>query len=123
MILRHTVLFIATSLVLLHSIIPHSHHSELTEEENLKQHETASSIIDYLSLAFHLDHEDGQLEDFIPGNDVDPVQLEPYILSNFSVGVTLEVTERELLLTSYDHFYHDRSSLTSSGLRAPPYLS
>lgn len=124
MILRHLMMTIATTIVLLHSIIPHSHHSELTHEEHHRQHENASSILDFISLAFHLDHEDGQLEEFVQGNDIDIDQLFP--VSTFTATIQLEIVvwpQDLILYNSLDVIYTDRSILSSKGLRAPPSLS
>lgn len=55
----------ATSIVLLHSIIPHKHHSEITLSEDLQQHQSVDKLIDYVALAFHLDPGQGHLEEFL----------------------------------------------------------
>ena len=39
--------------IILHSIIPHKHHNEMSCEENFNIHSNANDIIDYLSLIFH----------------------------------------------------------------------
>ena len=46
-------MFTALSMLLLHSFMPHQHHDELSEEEHIEQHTSASTAFDYLALLFH----------------------------------------------------------------------
>lgn len=124
MLARNMMLFIATTIVLLHSIIPHSHHSELSAEQHLQEHENASSILDYLSLAFHLDHEDGQFEDFTPGQYSTPQHLQPFLNSPQVLAIEIQtIAAGSRTWTSLEPVFVDRSAANSSGLRAPPTLS
>lgn len=56
--------FLATILLMLHSVLPHQHHDELSQEEHLAQNEEARTWLDYLKLAFHTDLGDSHLEEF-----------------------------------------------------------
>ncbi len=59
-ILFRTVLIIVT----LHTIIPHPHSDELTEEKHFELHENSKSLIGFISLAFH-ESDDESLDNLI----------------------------------------------------------
>ncbi len=41
--------------IILHTVIPHKHHEEMTINEHITLHKNANNLFDYLSLAFHTD--------------------------------------------------------------------
>lgn len=55
-------IIVAGSILLMHSILPHEHHSELDEEQHVVAHETATSLLDFIKLAFHVDLGEDHLE-------------------------------------------------------------
>ncbi|MEO9482455.1 MAG: hypothetical protein ABJG47_03380 [Ekhidna sp.] len=57
-------LVLAGALLLLHTFIPHQHHSELDEAEHIEQHQQADDLFDLLQLVFHIDLGGDHLEDF-----------------------------------------------------------
>ena len=63
-ILGNIWLLLAGTLFLLHTLVPHEHHAELSEEDHIGQHESARSLLDFLQLAFHLDQGKGHLEEY-----------------------------------------------------------
>lgn len=62
--LRNISLILAGALLLLHTFIPHHHHSELDEMEHYEQHQQADNLYDLLQLAFHVDLGSDHLEAF-----------------------------------------------------------
>ncbi len=79
-------ILIAGSLLVLHSILPHSHHDEMTGVERFVAHKEAENVFDYLEEAFHFspgqNHlEEYQLADYFTINDILPVHVEWSILS------------------------------------------
>lgn len=68
--------FISVSVLLLHNLTPHMHHSELSDEEHSLQHEEASSWFDWLMLGFHDDLGGGHLECF---SHLEKIQLSPKV--------------------------------------------
>lgn len=62
--LKNIFLLLAGCLLLLHSFIPHQHHSELSEEEHIEQHEEADDLFEFLQLVFHIDFGEDHLEKF-----------------------------------------------------------
>ena len=65
---KNIALIIAGSLLLLHSLIPHEHHSELDEIAHIEQHQEADDLFDFLKLVFHLDFGGEHLENFKTAN-------------------------------------------------------
>ena len=63
-VIRNISVFVAGIILLLHTLLPHEHHSELNEKEHFEQHESASSLLDFIKLAFHMDQGDGHLEKY-----------------------------------------------------------
>ena len=51
--MRNIWLIQIVGMLLLHVMIPHRHHEEMTFSEHERSHEHAKNIIDYLELAFH----------------------------------------------------------------------
>ena len=70
-IIRLILLSAATMIVLLHSMIAHSHHAEISENQHIEQHQKADTLFDFILLGFHVDHGDGHLEDMTPGDSLD----------------------------------------------------
>lgn len=62
--IRNISILLAGAILMLHTVLPHEHHSELKATEHEVQHETAHSLLDFLKLAFHMDQGEGHLEDY-----------------------------------------------------------
>ncbi len=65
-LIRNLSILLAGTLLLLHGVLPHDHHEELEETIHVTQHESASGLLDFLALAFHLDQGEGHLDDYQP---------------------------------------------------------
>ncbi len=63
-LIRKISLFLAGSILLLHTVLPHEHHSELSGKEHCEQHETAANLVDFIKLVFHMDQGEGHLEKY-----------------------------------------------------------
>lgn len=119
------VQFFAVLILLIHSIIPHRHHAELSDAEHQKEHIEASSLFDFLALSFHFDHPEGQLEDFTSAqSDVSDVdQLDQ--LADFSGPIMAtafpEFAEEDNHVYSYQSA-NGQFSASSHSLRGPPSL-
>jgi len=115
----------AVLILLIHSIVPHQHHAELTDAEHSEQHTEASSFFDYIALSFHFDHPDGQLEEFTTAqtdaNEVDQLTQIAEIPSSFG-GPVLHINSEE-----QNHFCtyqvdNQEVSTSAHSLRGPPAL-
>ena len=60
--------FLVLAIVAIHAIVPHTHHSDLSGDEHTIQHQEASSVFDYIILAFHNEQQGGELEEFVNGD-------------------------------------------------------
>tara|TARA_B110000305_G_C19301406_1_gene569324 strand:- start:498 stop:869 length:372 start_codon:yes stop_codon:yes gene_type:complete len=60
----HIFILIASSILLLHSFVPHHHHDELSEEQHFTEHSSASTAMELLGLIFHENLGEGHLENF-----------------------------------------------------------
>lgn len=60
--------------LLLHNLTPHVHHTEMSEEHHISQHEEARTLYDWLMLSFHDDLGGGHLECFA---HLEKIQLNP----------------------------------------------
>ena len=61
-LIRNIAVLLAGAILMLHNFLPHQHHSELSEEEHITQHETAENLYDFLQLIFHMDQGEAHLE-------------------------------------------------------------
>ncbi|MGL1888106.1 MAG: hypothetical protein OCD76_16440 [Reichenbachiella sp.] len=61
---KHIFLFLALSLLMLHSIMPHQHHDDNETVEEYQEHQEAQDLLDYLMLAFHISQGEEHLEEF-----------------------------------------------------------
>lgn len=121
-LVRKISLLIAVTVILLHSTIPHIHHSDMGEEEHSISHHSAINILDYIALVLHndLSTDDGYLV-LEQQNLLD--------LSNFSLLSFTSITSSILEIISTDETIHSsdyilkhypKHNLSFIGLRAPP---
>jgi len=117
--IQKALIFTAFTIVMLHSAVPHMHHSPDQISTCQNSDEQQSSLLDFLESIFHLDFGEKHLEDFRDGSNIDAqfiaceAKLElPHIL-------VIEPKKRhtpaiiQLQTTAYG----------SHSLRAPPYYS
>lgn len=121
---------LATTILMLHSIIPHQHHSEISIVEDEHEHKSADGFLDLLSLALHTDQGDGHLENFTTGDQVelDDLSVENDVNSDDHYAVISENSTPSIVssksirrLVSHEDFnYHvDRSTDLTRG---PPHV-
>jgi len=68
-LVRKLILFLATGMLMLHTLLPHEHHEDSSGENHFVEFKDADSIIDYLRLAFHFNPGENHLEDFNKSQD------------------------------------------------------
>jgi hypothetical protein len=68
------------SILFAHALVQHMHHSQISSQEDIKEHNSARSIFDHLQITFHTDLGQDHLEDFFSQS----FKLE---LTDFSVGI------------------------------------
>lgn len=114
---------LAGAILLMHSILPHEHHSELDENQHVEDHETASSLLDYIKLAFHLDPGQNHLEEFQVSK-----QIQAPLVLNMPVEFVYEAVpelmeERVIVLPAYQFNFKTRFKHQTLRFRGPPQLS
>lgn len=115
-----TSMYLATIIVLLHSFVPHHHHSELITEDHIEEHEEASSLVDFLALAFHFEQHDGQLEKYDSGtefqlDDIEAIQY--FIPSHFEFTAP---TQAKVILVTGNQSVPLSNIISCTELRGPP---
>ena len=58
-LLKYILLNTVVVIVTLHSVVPHPHSNELTEENHLELHKKANSLIGLIRFAFHESNDEG----------------------------------------------------------------
>jgi hypothetical protein len=124
-LIRTFSLFVATTVVLLHSMVAHSHHGEYSEIEHIAQHQNASNILDFIALGFHGEHLDAQMEGFTMASQLnvehgDFIQLVAILSSLFTIEYRSENSE---LNTHQEVAIQGNFFPRAIGLRGPPSLS
>jgi hypothetical protein len=56
---------------MLHSVLPHQHHSDLEQTEHSQTHRQADGLMDFIKLIFHQDMGEGHMENFEQGQSLD----------------------------------------------------
>ncbi len=69
-VLGKIFMFLAVCILMLHTVIPHDHHEDMSEftRTHVIEHESATSWFDYINLAFHFSPAKNHLEDFEKSN-------------------------------------------------------
>ena len=57
-------LLLAASILMLHSLLPHEHHDEISAERHSYEQKGADSLLDHLLLAFHANLGENHLEEY-----------------------------------------------------------
>ena len=83
--LIRTIAFLtATSILLLHALVPHDHHT--SKEVSFIENSQPADLFEQIALGFHLSQTDGQLEDFSAENasiDLDQQQILAFVSVHF----------------------------------------
>jgi hypothetical protein len=115
---------IAIGIILLHSFIPHKHHSDLTEVDHTSQHVEATSFLDIVALGFHVDHQDGELEEFTASLDKDIIEYDliQCAANSCAIHAPLFKEQKVNLYTSLEIPFLEDFYCKAIGLRGPPSL-
>ena len=122
LLIRNISLYLTLGIVLLHALIPHLHHEEMTPVEHDTTHENANDLVDYLSLAFQHGSEDN-LTIFISSEQTSTRSIELDDLQGCVINNTFtEVvsTSKKPNLNTQSQSLFNQIIVSSNGLRAPP---
>lgn len=118
--IRTIALLTATTVLLLHALVPHDHHG--SKEVSFIEKSQPADLFEQIALGFHLSQTDGHLEDFSVQNasiDVDQQQLLA-VLSVTVLGIrAADLQPAQLISTEQNTSF---KSLNVSGFshRGPP---
>lgn len=124
---RLILVYLAMSLAVLHSLVPHVHH----DESNGPLHEDVSdlSLLERLSRVFHLDMGDDHLEEFQPGDGLESVDAPSMVGDHFWLHFTCPssqaIISREFhqMPPYFEDPFPDLYLLAHHGRRGPPSFS
>ncbi|MEQ9468133.1 MAG: hypothetical protein RLN88_12015 [Ekhidna sp.] len=113
-------MFLAVSLLMAHTLMPHKHHSNVNDEDHFIEHAQAESLLDYIRLAFHVSPGENHLEEFQTAQGVSlyfPVaEILDFQLSN----EILEIEAPKVIF--FDAVIEQQFSPDQSNFRGPPQL-
>ena len=109
----------------LHSIVPHEHHGELSEQEEVVLHSSNECFCDWLQLVFHDDLGTGHLENFVQGEEPNFVKVSKTIPVVAAISFDTNFLQSETDVTpivkqSPNEFYRSLYSRHPDALRGPP---
>lgn len=120
-------IYMAMSIAVLHSLVPHVHHAESTEIYCIAEGDI--SLLEQLSLIFHLDMGDDHLEEFQPGDTLHfdtieyvDINLDWCPLTWFNKHNTSSSTNQKIVRYIEDPF-PDIYLISHHGRRGPPSFS
>ncbi|MFT4739085.1 MAG: hypothetical protein ACI8QD_000453 [Cyclobacteriaceae bacterium] len=121
--MRNISFILAGTILLMHSVLPHHHHGDLNENQNVNAHETASSLLDFVKLAFHVDLGQDHLESY------NVAQYEQVSFDILSVAINDFLFEASITEISFPKRFpfqenlHARFLSHHLSVRGPPQLS
>jgi len=103
--IRHVFMILAMSLLIAHMVIPHVHHQQLYEGEEIGQPESAKSFLDYIKIALHTDLGSNHLEVYY-GQDTNFDQVITCTdIETFNLSPALETISEKPVISSLDIQY------------------
>jgi len=111
-------------LILLHTIIPHPHSDELTEEKHFELHQKSNSLIGIIKLAFH-ESNDNNLDNLIfaqydSAKKIGSKYKYPKISLFNNTQSIVEKRETEKIVKSNTNNFKRLLFVKLNGLRGPP---
>jgi len=126
-VLKYILFRIVLVVITLHTIIPHPHSSELTEEKHLELHKKSNSLIGIIRLAFH-ESEDESLDNLIYAQyesvkKIDSKHKYPKVtIFENKISLLGKVVTRKIVEWNTNNF--DKLLFVKlNGLRGPPILT
>ncbi len=117
------ILFISvTLLILLHTLIPHRHHSEMSYTEDIIAHNKADDIFDFLSLAFHQDSSVYIINSVSNEYFIEKNQLDLFTFLNTPIFTRSYFYSKKTPIFHNSNLKKTTLTVALNGLRAPPYL-
>jgi hypothetical protein len=121
--LRHIMMYIAGAVILLHSVLPHSHASDISAEENAIVYEQSDGVLNQIQLLLH-DYE--QLaETFVTRDSTVEFSLPAFIalvpvVATCADRISLDDKVAKLPLPIDDMRLAQLGNVNARGVRPPP---
>lgn len=118
-----TIAFLsATTILLLHALVPHDHHT--SKEISFIEKSQPADLFEQIALAFHLSQTDGQLEDFSVENssvDIDQQQLIA-VLSVTVFGIRAADLQSAQVISTEQNISFKSLNVSGFSHRGPPII-
>lgn len=120
-LVRQICMVMAGAILLLHSLLPHEHHRDLDDEEHVVRHEMATSLVDFIKLAFHLDQGEDHLENFKVTEQFQ-LSLDQYVLAQayFTFAPKL-IESQHIIFPTFQATNYSRYLSLPLRFRGPPH--
>lgn len=122
LLIRNILLYCAVGIALLHSLIPHLHHGEMTNVEHYTSHENAIDFVDYLGLAFQHGTKDKLNYISTEQKSTGSIDLD-YLQGCAGINTTppeVRSTSKSLDFSTQSQLSFYNINASSDGLRGPP---
>ena len=113
-------MFLAISILMMHSVLPHQHHNQIPDERHSIEHAEANSILDYILLAFHVNPGENHLEEFEKASSISLLFLAVEISECQFIEQPVVVIQSNRVET--DHILLQQFLSRQLSFRGPPQL-
>ena len=126
-ILKYILFRVVLVIITLHTVIPHPHSDELTEEEHFELHKKSNSLIGIIGLAFH-ESDDESLDNLIFAQyesvkKIDSNQKYPEVSIFDSTTSRIGIIETKKTVKWNTNNFNRLLFVKLNGLRGPPLLT
>ena len=116
------LMFSSLCILMLHTVMPHQHHGEVSNEIHNFEHDSADSILDFIQLAFHFNPSENHLEDYQKSNlDFQTLVFCEDVLSPDFARTILSSIDQNV--EGYDYQQVRPVPISSISFRGPPELT
>lgn len=117
---QYLFLLFAFGITFLHSVTPHSHHSKMTIDEDSAQHSESEDLADFLSLLFHSDEGDHNLENTLQTESAAEISNSAFLVLFAYFTTPILTIENILLENLYHPSLYTGFDISSYSHRGPP---
>ncbi|WP_420578151.1 hypothetical protein [Ekhidna sp.] len=112
---------IAVCMLMLHTLMPHHHVNQETEDEHAVEYTYADSLLDYIKLALHLNPGENHLEEFEKTSNL-TVYFPVAEIPTFEIPLCVECDKDDSFPVESSVLAKDHLVFLSISFRGPPQL-
>ena len=112
---------VAVCMLMVHTLIPHHHVSQDSEEEHFLEYAQADSFLDYIKLALHLNPGENHLEEFEKASSL-AVSFLVSDIPLFEISVPTNLNTDDFSFEETNVLAKDQTVFLSISFRGPPQL-